>query len=487
MSVPAGTPVAAPTSAPSPTPADKVPLSQAIAYGAGGLCDFLYQNLPLAVATQIYAFGLKMDPALLGTAMAIAKTVSAAAGPVVGAMSDNCRSRFGRRRPFLLVGVAVGAVAMPLLWTPPSHHPYAMFAYVAVMLSLVSVFHTVYTIPYNALGLELSRDYDERTRVLAWRGYIQIIGVVSSAWFYWFTLRPVFGNELIGVRWLSVLVGAVMLASALWTILATHERVVLERQATLPLFPALKYTLTNRPFLILQLSVLVSSLALGCTGTLGLYVHVYYACQGDKDLSSVVSGLGGTLTLFSTFIGLPLGIWISRRAGKREAACVGIGLTLISIAILPWAITPANPYWVIIAWILGATGGQCAGLMYASMTADICDEDEVITHQRREGMFSAVTSLFNRFSQILMLLIAGWLPHLAGYVSTAELPTTAQLTSMKYMLIGTQFAGVAVGLGVLLYFPITRQRAADVRAQLESRRTANPQPAINESFNPVVN
>lgn len=461
---------------PGPAPQDKVSLSQAIAYGAGGLCDFLFQNLPLAMATQIYAFSLKMDPALLGTAMAIAKTVSAAAGPIVGSLSDNSRSRFGRRRPFLLLGVAVGAVAMPLLWTPPSLNPLAMFAYVAIMLSLVSVFHTVYTIPYNALGLELSRDYDERTRVLAWRGYIQIIGVVSSAWFYWFTLRPIFGNELVGVRWLSALIGIIMLASALWTILATRERVVSEKQETLPLLPALRYTLTNRPFLILQLSVLLSSLALGCTGTLGLYVHVYYACQGDKDLSSVVSGLGGTLTLFSTFIGLPLGIWISRRAGKREAACVGIGLTLASIAILPWAITPANPYWVIISWLLAATGGQCAGLMYASMTADICDEDEVITHQRREGMFSAVTSLFNRLSQILMLLIAGWLPHLAGYASTAELPTTAQLTSMKALLIGTQFAGVAVAFAVLLYFPITRHRAAQVRAQLESRRAASPEP-----------
>ena len=271
----------------------RVPLRQALAYGAGGLCDFLFQNLPLAMATQIYAFGLKMDPALLTTAMAIAKTVSAASGPIVGSLSDNCRSRWGRRRPFLLVGVAVGAVAMPLLWTPPSHNQYAMFAYVAVMLSLVSVFHTVYTIPYNALGLELSRDYDERTRVLAWRGYLQIIGIVASAWFYWFTLRPIFGSEIVGVRWLSVLVGAVMLASALWTIIATRERTELERQEALPLLPALKYTLTNRPFLILQLSVLLSSLALGCTGT-GPCGPIQHWCFPERNWTQPSCSASGT-------------------------------------------------------------------------------------------------------------------------------------------------------------------------------------------------
>ena len=194
-----------------------VPVREKVAYGAAGVTDFLYLNLPLAMATPIFSVKLGMSPALLGISMAVAKALGALVSPVVGARSDNLRSRWGRRKPFMAVGALVGAVAMPLLWCPPASG-WGMFAYVTFFITTVSVFSSVYSIPYNALGLELTTDYDDRTRVQAWKGYLQTVGIVASAWFYWFTLRPVFADEVVGVRWLSVIVAGVMLGGAAWSL-----------------------------------------------------------------------------------------------------------------------------------------------------------------------------------------------------------------------------------------------------------------------------
>ncbi|MDT9165818.1 MFS transporter, partial [Escherichia coli] len=82
--------------------------------------------------------------------------------------------------------------------------------WLAILLAIYAAAYSAFGVPYGALGFQLSTDYDERTRVLAWKGYIQTAGTFGAAWFYWFCLRPVFGNEVVGVRWLSLIVGLVM-------------------------------------------------------------------------------------------------------------------------------------------------------------------------------------------------------------------------------------------------------------------------------------
>src|SRR5258705_5919375 len=93
-----------------------------------------------------------------------------------------------------------------------------------VIFSFYAVVISVFSVPYGALGIQLTTNYDERTRVMAWRGYVQTAGTFGSAWFYWFCLLPVFGNEVVGARWLGIIVGVVMLAGAVATVVACREK-----------------------------------------------------------------------------------------------------------------------------------------------------------------------------------------------------------------------------------------------------------------------
>ena len=325
-------------------------------------------------------------------------------------------------------------------------------------------------VPYGALGIELTTNYDERTRVMAWRGYVQLAGTLSSAWFYWFCLLPIFANEVVGARWLGVTVGVIMLMGAATTVLACQEKTeVIEKQPKIPLAAALKYTLRNKPFLILQLVAVILMLGLGCETVIGSYVHIYYTCQGSKTFASYITGIGGTLTIFSTLAALSFGLWLSTRSGKRQTALIGLYIALFGVCLMPFLLVPARPYLIMIEWIILVFGIPCANLMFSSMIADICDEDELVTGLRREGAYIAVGGFFGKTAQVGTLLLAGALPRMAGYTDTSVPPEQSQLETMRAMLIGIQFVALVIAIIILWFYPLTRSRSEATRRVLDER------------------
>ena len=155
---------------------ERVPVWRKAAYGSGGLTDFLFLNIVNALAVPIYSIALKMDPLLLGVALAVPRVLGAIFDPLVGTASDNARTRWGRRRPFIVCGAVIGALILPLLWMPPIATQIGRFIYLVLMLSIYAAAFSVFSAPYGALGIELTTNYDERTRVMAWRGDLQTAG-----------------------------------------------------------------------------------------------------------------------------------------------------------------------------------------------------------------------------------------------------------------------------------------------------------------------
>jgi len=455
---------------------DHVPVPQKVCYGLGGLTDFFFVNIVQALAIPIFAIAMKMDPFLLGVALASTKIISALFDPFVGILSDKTRTRWGRRKPFIIGSAVVGAIMLPLVWVVPETSPMLKFVYISAMLSFFFLIHSFYSSPYGALGFELTGNYDERTRIFVWKNYIGMIGVFSAAWFYWFTLRPVFGSEIIGVRWLSGLGGVVMVICAVLVSKGTHEIVetrVVDPADRIPVFQALRTTFSNRTFLLVQGSILVVALGTGVDGTIGMYLHVHYTCAGNKELASFIGGSGGTLATLSTFLAMPLGLWISTHLGKREAALTGMFIMLLGALSIPWMLTPALPWLVVGVWILSTVGSQCSGLMYGSMVADICDEDELETGQRREGSYAAAGSFLNKMVQVVVLLLAGLMPRLAGYTDFSLAPTMEQLERMKMLLVVTDVVGIGLAFFFLWFYPLTRERCTETRRILDTRKTAN--------------
>ncbi|MDR2673439.1 MAG: MFS transporter [Opitutaceae bacterium] len=459
-------------STPSIPASEKLPLKEKIAYGTGGLSDFFLANVVGALAVPIFTLGYGMDPLLLGLALALPRVFAAVADALIGAMSDNCASRRGRRRPFIAIGALAGAVVMPLIWWCPRTGNAGMFAYVTFFGTLIAICQSLVAVPYGALGMELTPDYDERTRVIAWKSYAGVAGTLCAAWFYWFCQRKVFGGEITGARWLGVIGAGVVLAAGMITVVFCRERGggPAARRARVPIFRALGMTLRNRPFLIILSAQLLLAFGTGVVGVLGSYVHIVYACGNNKELASLISGVGGSLTVLSNLLAIPLGLWLSTRLGKREAALCGLVILGFGLLLLPFTLRPAHPWLVIITWVIDAAGMPCAALMFGAMLPDICDMDELRTGLRREGAYSAVNSFLGRIVGISTMVAAGALPKLAGYADASLPPAGPVLERMRLMLIGIQIAVVLVSIVIVRRYPISRGQAARIRQEIEARR-----------------
>ncbi|MBL6912679.1 MAG: MFS transporter [Puniceicoccaceae bacterium] len=453
---------------------DKVPIRQKISYGFGGLSDFFIQNTIQALAIPIFAVGMGLDPLILGFVLAGTKIVSAVADPLVGMVSDRTRSRWGRRKPFLIAAAVIAAVLLPFVFRVPDGNSTVQFGYIAAILSFYFLTHSFFAVPYMALGYELTDDYDERTNIFAWKSYIGMIGIFAGIWAYWFTLRPVFGNEMNGAQVLGAITGVIIIIGSIMVTRGTRE--IGERHAikegSIPVREALKTTMTNRSFLMIQGAVLVVALGIGIDATIGMYLHVHYTCGGDKEFASVIGGFGGTLSTGVIFVALGFGTWLSKHLGKRQAALAGLGVMLLGGCSIPWAMSPVYPWLIVVVWVLHQFGSQISNLLYGSMMADVCDEDELNTGERREGSYAAAGSFLNKSMQVLVLALSGAMPRLAGYVDTSVAPSLEQLERMKVLLYSTDIVGVLFALALLWFYPLTRERCRQIRVKLSERNEA---------------
>jgi GPH family glycoside/pentoside/hexuronide:cation symporter len=464
---------------------ESIPASQKICYGLGGLSDFFIQNIVQALAVPIFAVGMKLDPMILGMVMAATKIVSGIADPVVGIISDRTRSRWGRRKPFILCSGILSALILPFIWTVPnvadpiqlagmSLSPESIkFIYIFVTMSAYFFLHSMFAVPYNALGYEMSHNYDEKTKIFAWKSYIGIAGILMGVWFYWFTMRPWFANEMEGAMWLGVMAGALVIMGTLAVTRGTKEiaeRGELEKENKVPAMEALKTTFSNRSFLYIQGALLVMTLGIGVDATIGMYLHVHYTCLGDKVLASEIGGIGGTIGTAVIPVALGFSVWVARRWGKREASIVGMVILLLGVVNIPWLINPSLPYLVIVVWVFSQFGSQCSNMVYGAMVSDICDEDELNTGKRREGSYAAAGSLLNKAMQVIVLLVSGFMPRLSGYTDTSVDPTVEQLESMKWWICGTDVIGVVIAIFFLSLYPLSRKRCTAIKEELEARK-----------------
>ena len=451
----------------------KVPLKTKIAWGFGGMADNYIMNVPTLLAMPIYNIGLHMNPAMLGTAMFIPGVIDAFLNPVMGNVTDNTRSRWGRRRPYVVVGAVAPALMLPILWMPPFHGDAGMFGYIVLTFLVYYLFYTVYVVPYTALGYELTSDYNERTRVLAWRMYIGLLASMSTPWIYKLCLLPFFGDSITGARWISLGVGALIVGTGLLPAIYCRERIESQSQPQIKLRDAMIYTFQNKPFMIMLGIYMIIVCGFLSSSALQMYVNIYYVCGGDKAFAATLVGACGTVLAVTSYASLPLFTWISTRWGKRHAMIASLTTSLAAVVLMYFTLTPALPYLQLLAAFLMGISLQGCWLLVSSMVADICDEDELNTGLRREGVYSAVTALFLKLGIALTALLGGLLLSLSGYVAdvaekTGSVPPDV-LFRIRLFYFGVQGVAFAIAAILFSFYPITRARAEETRRILDER------------------
>ncbi|MFA5689849.1 MAG: MFS transporter [Kiritimatiellales bacterium] len=451
---------------------------QKTAFGVGSTADNLMQNSVNTMANQVFNIFLGVNPALVSLGIFSARLWDAFTDPVMGGISDNTRSRFGRRRPYMLIGGVLAAFMYVLLWRVPSGGWSEIGYFLWFLIGSITfyTFYTIFSVPFNALGYELSTDYNERTRIMAFRAFFSALAGFSIQWIFRLTQMDCFENTLDGMRTVSLFIAGIMIVASIIPAVCSKERFAkTQAKECIPLFASLLVTLKNRTFVLLICAVICACLGLFMIGQLGIYINIYYVFGGDAKAASTYLAFGGMIYhLCGGITAAPVISWISSKIGKKKTLIGGLTLAAAGSMLKYVTYVPEYPCLQFIVSVMMSPGLSCLWVLAPSMVADICDEDELHTGVRREGMYSAMYSNVMKIGVSVGLLFIGVILNASGFdakLGAAQSPAAIQAMRICFTVIPV--VGLLLAILFVSRYPISAECADETRRKLEARRTGN--------------
>lgn len=441
-------------------------------WGIGALaCHLLIQTY--GQANTIFTVGFGLSPVVIGWCMMLPRVVDGILDPIIGHLSDNTHTRWGRRKPYLMVGAVLGSVFLAAVWwADPKWSQSAQFVYLLITGTFFYIAYGVYTMAWTAVGYELTDDYHERAKVAAIGGLFLAIVTLSASWMYWLALRPIFGNEIWGMRWISAAGALIIILSAIIATVSSQERFTHTNRQHVPILPALKTTMKNRPFVILILIRVCQILGERAAGGLLIFLAIYYVCAGDKNLATKFVGLGGTIGVVWGILLLPLMKPISRWIGKRGALIVGASVSFGFALLQPFILVPGLPYLLLVPALIVVPLTTISNTLSNAIVPDICDADELQNGQRREGLFTSVMGFMAKMEISLCYLLVGYLVSWSGLDTKLATNPPEVLHRLFWLCVLPNMFFTFLGLMLTLKFPMTEASMGEIRRQLDERRLA---------------
>jgi|TARA_B110000467_G_C18335302_1_gene497051 GPH family glycoside/pentoside/hexuronide:cation symporter len=453
---------------------DRIPISEKAAFGFGSMSQILGGHSIGNLANYVFNMGLGVSPILVGLAQSIPRLVDAFTDPLMGHISDNTRSRWGRRRPYMLVGAILMGLFYAAIWNlPKGWSEYGYFSYFLGTSLLFYAALTVFMVPWSAMGYEMTGDYHERTRLQAWANFFASAGSLLFPWLYWLTQRDVFEDTIHGARWVGAGLGLVLIVTGLISVFVCKEGRYEDavKQKKTPLWTNVKQAYSNRVFMRLMTVVLLVGSAFFTIMTLSPYITIYYVMAGDGEAASFYLGLYGTSWVISSLLMTPLVSWTATRYGKKKILTIAIFINLLGHVAKIWCYVPGSPLLICIPPALLAAGFAGLWVIIPSMNADICDKDELDTGTSSEGMYSAVYGWFLKTSISVAVMLGGLLLVASGFDASLE---TAQSEStihwLRILEAGTPIPMVLAGIFLLKKYPLSEDRMYEIREQLKLRK-----------------
>ena len=461
---------------------DRIPTFQKIMFSTGTNTEYAATGLMTSVLWMPYFnIGMGMKPVLLGMVLMILRAWEAFADPFIGNISDNARTRWGRRRPFIAVGAVLAGCMFPLFWNMPAGlGDYGKSAYLIIVGMMFFTAFATWAMPYYGLQLELTPNYDERTRLSSYMALFSKLSSLAGGWVLAFVTGRWFinaatgkGDILVGMKTGCWFISGAIILFGLCPALFVKERYYdaeAKKQKPERFWKSIKESAQCKPLWALIGISFFLLLGAMSVGTLAQYLSIYLVFGGDLHAASVVGGWKNTVLVITGIVSIPLWTWLGERFDKKIMVISMLVMSTFGVLLNYFCLRPDMPYLQIISGVFEVGAYGALWLFLPSMKADTADWDELNTTRRREGSINAFYSWFIKVSLTCAVGVGGVVLEFSGF--NAKLPVQPPEVLKRMMTIYLVLPTIIFGCAILIacFYPLNRARMAEIRAQLEARR-----------------
>jgi len=472
-----------------PLSSHKVPITQKIAFGVG-----MFANQMFPAILGIFMVVLVQDLGFPGWMWSLIyffpRIFDSITDPIMGFISDNTKSKWGRRRQYVLIGSIIMGVAYIFMWQLFKENSLQFNFWYFFLWSLVFYLGlTFFSVPYVAMGYEMSEDFHERTNIMAIAQWIGQWAWVIAPWFWVIMYDPEwFPSAEVAVRELAIWVAIPCAICAMFPAIFIESKSTLNENYE-PLNGAnignsLKkiYHSFVEAFKIKEFRKLCGATflifnAFNTVAALTFFVIVYKLFNGDAGASGIWVSLFGCLgALGTTSIVIPIVTWMSKIFGKKKAFLLAQGISVLGYIMLWFLFVPGKPWMYIIALPFFSFGIGSLFTIMMSMTADVIDVDELNSGKRREGIFGAIYWWMVKVGFAIAGALSGVIIALVGF--NPDLTTVEQQSAVDGLHAFFCFfplVGTLIAMWIMRDYSIDETRANEIRAQLKAQK-GTPKP-----------
>lgn len=383
--------------------------------------------------------------------------------PLIGVFADKVHTRWGRRRPFFIIGaVPFGLAFMLLWWVPPFTNNYLLMLYYLLAYILFDTAFTFVCVPYGTLTPELTQDYDERTQLNGFRMGTSMAGGLIAAFFVP-VIASMFPEEKTGYMVMALIFGILAMLPYILLFFTMKEKYSETKSSDLSIVQSFFYTWKNRAFRFAAGIYMTAWMTVALVSALFIYYVNYWMNMGDQ-LEYILA-----VVQLAAFICIPIIVKLAGKMGKTKAYIFGMvwwTAVMLSLAFLP---STAGKYVYAIAALAGL-GIAAAHVIPWSIIPDVVDDDELRTGHRREGTYYGYMVFIQKAGTAVVLALIPWVLSLTGYVANQP-QNTATTTAIRSMMGFLPAILLTISMLLAWKFPITREKYAELRKAIEAKKT----------------
>ena len=462
---------------------EKVSMGQKVAFGFGMLANQMFPAA-LGIFMVVLVQNLGFPTWMWGFLFFFPRIFDSIIDPIMGFITDNTKSVWGRRRQYVFVGAVIMGIAFSLMWqmTKASGVNYN-FVYFMLWSFVFYLGLTIFSVPYVAMGYEMSDDFHERTQIMAIAQWIGQWAWVIAPWFWVIMYDPKwFPSADIATRTLAIWVGVSCAVLAMIPAIFIKSKSTLNETSYSPLtlktiggsfkeiLASFKEAFSYPVFRKLCFSTFLIFNAFNTVAGFSFFIIVYFLFNGNTASAGIWPTLFGCIgALATTFIVIPIVTLMSKKLGKKNAFMWCQGISVIGYVLLWFLFIPGKPFMFLFALPFFSFGIGSLFTLMMSMTADVCDLDELNTGKRREGIFGAIYWWMVKFGFAIAGLLTGLIMAFVGFKPDA-VNTETSIVGLRLFFSGLPILGTLGAMYIMRNYDLTEEKANEISSAIAHRK-----------------